>query len=609
MTANQERSAAQDAATCAFVDRARELSDELDALEESGVQIRRAEQAAPTSPRDRSPLETALEELRAKTEELRLRDAMLEKRLAALQDATIRADREKARHDDLFRSLPDASIVTDRAGVIRALNPAAAKLLGAEPRRLRGQAIAGLVDPSATSGLRELMVRIDSEVAPEVELPVRRVRGAPFTGAWRCTPLERGSKLLFVIRPVSDQPRPAHADPEASDLARALRDRDDLLARERALRSQLEKTDRAKDRFIAVLSHDLRGPINSVLGWTQLLRREVLSKDARDRALETIERSTRTQLGLVEELLDLSRITADKMALELVPLDLGVSARRIVDSFAPMAIDAGITLDIDIVPGPSTIFADRKRLTQIVSNLLSNALKFTPAGGRIDVRVSFDDAHAILEVQDTGEGIKPELRPELFECYRQGAAMATARAGLGLGLYIVRQLVQLHGGTVEAESEGEGRGSTFVVRLPLREMVPSVASERMLPDESGPDLAGVRVLIVEDEADARDLLTTVLTGKGASVSAASDAVQALAMFESCSPDVVVSDIEMPGEDGLSFIRRLRTKGGDIPAIAGSGFAAAKDAARALDAGFDVHVPKPIEPTELVTAIRDLARRV
>ncbi len=606
MTAEQERTAALDAAPLAFVERVHDLSH---ALEESGVQIRRQEEQdlRPEPPSEPS-VQERIDELRAENEDLRRREAQLEKRLAALQHANVRADREKARYEDLFRSLPDASIVTDRAGVIRAINPAAAKLLAAEPRRLRGRAIAGLVDPAATAQLRELVEQLDPEAANEVELPVLRVRGAPFTGAWRCMPLERGTKLLFVVRPVTPAPRAAHAEHEGIDVARALRDRDDLLARERALRSQLEKTDHAKDRFIAVLSHDLRGPINSVLGWTQLLRREVLSKDARDRALETIERSTRTQLGLVEELLDLSRITADKMALELVPLDLGVCARRIVDSFAPMAIDADVKLSLDVVPGPSTIFADRKRVSQVLSNLLSNALKFTPPGGQVDVCVRADGAYAVLEVQDTGDGIKQELKAELFECYRQGAAQATARAGLGLGLYIVRQLVQLHGGTVEAESAGEGRGSTFTVRLPLREMVPSVASERSLPEESGPDLAGVRVLIVEDEADARDLLTTVLAGKGASVSAASDAVQALAMFESCTPDVIVSDIEMPGEDGLSLIRRLRTKSGDVPAIAVSGFAAQKDAARALDAGFDVHVPKPIEPTELVTAIRDLARR-
>lgn len=577
VTVDQERTAALAAATRPFVEHVRNVAQ---ALEE---------------PESRP------------SEELRARDAQLAAQIAAAKQATLRAERERARYDDLFRGLPDATIITDRAGVIRAVNPAAAKLFAAEPRSLRGRAVAGLVDPSATAHLRELVESVGTAPTDEVELPVRRVRGAPFTGAWRCSPLDRGTKLLFVVRPVDEPPTSArvHTDEQ---MERKLRDKDDLLARERALRSQLEKSDRAKDRFIAVLSHDLRGPINSVLGWTQLLRREVLSKDARDRALETIERSTRTQLGLVEELLDLSRITADKMALELVPLDLGITARRIVEGFAPIALDAGITLDIDVVPGPSTVFADRKRVAQVLSNLLSNALKFTPSGGRVDVRVYADDAHAIVEVKDTGDGIKPELRPELFECYRQGAAIATARAGLGLGLYIVRQLVQLHGGNVEADSEGEGKGSTFTVRLPLREMVPSVASDRSLPDESGPDLAGLRVLVVEDEADARDLLTTVLAGKGASVSSASDATQALAMFDSCTPDVVVSDIEMPGEDGLAFIRRLRTKGGDVPAIAVSGFAAAKDAARALDAGFDVHVPKPIEPTELVTAIRDLARR-
>lgn len=510
--------------------------------------------------------------------------------------------------DDLFRNLPAACIVTDRAGAITAANGAAARLFGTEPRRLRGRAVGSLVEPSATVRFRDLVERAELDPGAERELPARRVRGAPFASAWTCAPIERGDKLVFVVRAL-DRDRRDEPEPQSSDLARALRDKEDLLARERALRAQLEKSDRAKDRFIAVLSHDLRGPINSVLGWTQLLRREVLPKEARDRALETIERSTRTQLGLVEELLDLSRITADKMVLELVPLDLGLTCRRIVEAFAPVAVDARVVLSIDAIPPSSTIFGDRRRITQVVSNLLSNALKFTPPDGRVSVRVRIEGAHAIIEVEDTGQGIRPELRAELFECYRQGAAAATARAGLGLGLYIVRQLVQLHGGTIEVESDGEGRGSTFVVRLPLRESVPSVASERRLPEESGPDLAGLRVLIVEDEPDARDLLAAVLADRGASVSAAEDAGQALAMFESCSPDVVVSDIEMPGEDGCSLIRRLRLRAGAVPAIAISGFAAAKDAARALDAGFDVHVPKPIETAELVSAIRDLARRM
>jgi CheY-like chemotaxis protein len=224
------------------------------------------------------------------------------------------------------------------------------------------------------------------------------------------------------------------------------------------------------------------------------------------------------------------------------------------------------------------------------------------------VRVYIAGAHAVCEVADTGRGIKPELLPELFECYRQGAAPPSGRAGLGLGLYIVRQLTQLHGGTVEARSDGEGSGSTFIVRLPLRETMPSVASEISLPDETGPDLEGMRVLVVEDEADARDLITAVLAGKGASVAVAENVDQAIAMFHSCMPDVLISDISMPGEDGCALVRRLRSESPGLPAIAVSGFAAAQDAARALDAGFDVHVPKPIAVADLVATIRDLARR-
>jgi CheY-like chemotaxis protein/anti-sigma regulatory factor (Ser/Thr protein kinase) len=242
-----------------------------------------------------------------------------------------------------------------------------------------------------------------------------------------------------------------------------------------------------------------------------------------------------------------------------------------------------------------------------VTNLVSNAIKFTPRGGRVYVRVHPDGALAVVEVEDTGQGIEPESIGALFECYQQNCAPATARAGLGLGLYIVRQLVQLHGGMVEASSPGVGRGSKLTVRLPLRETTPSVASERLLPDESTRDLDGVRVLVVEDEPDALELLTTVLAGRGANVSAASDASQALAMFESCRPDVVVSDIEMPGKDGCALIVQLK-ECADVPAIAVSGFAGKEDAERALRAGFDVHVSKPIDPRELVHRIRALSAR-
>lgn len=555
-------------------------------------------------------LEGALEEVRDQYEELLVADEELRVQMDVLQESAVRLQRERERYVELFECTPLACILTDRAGVVQAANRAGLALLGADDWKLRGRSILSFVVPTDAPRLREVMQRgapAEREADAGFRMRIERRRGAPFDGVLTIAAVERGTRFLVTLRPVDASPRSLTGTDDAT-LARTLRDKEELLARERALRAELEKTDRAKDRFIAILSHDLRGPINSVLGWTQLLRREQLPKEGRERALETIERSSRAQLELVEELLDLSRISADKMVLEVVPIDFAITVRRLVESFVPVANDAGVTLEAHVTSAPTTVFADRKRIAQIVSNLVSNAIKFTPSGGRIDVRIRTEGAFVLLEVQDSGQGMKREALAHLFECYRQNCAAATARAGLGLGLYIVKQLAQLHGGTVEAISEGERMGSTVTVRLPLRESAPAPSSEHVLPEESSTDLDGMRILVVEDEPDARDLLTTVLSGRGANVSAASDARQALAMFDSCSPDVVVSDIEMPGEDGCSLIRRLRDRAADVRAMAVSGFAAPKDAERALDAGFDVHVSKPIEPRELVTRIRALSSR-
>jgi signal transduction histidine kinase len=549
-------------------------------------------------------LEAALEEIRDQYEELVVADDELLAQMEALHESSHRVQVERERYMELFAEMPLACILADRAGVIQTANRAALRLLHVDDRRLRGRSVTSLVD---VNDAPRVCRAVESAHGLDDELLIRvlRPRGAAFDGVLTATAVENERRTLVTLRPL-EVPRVV-ATHDVGALLRVVRDKDELLARERALRGQLEKSDRAKDRFIAILSHDLRGPINSVLGWTQLLRREQLPREARERALETIERSSRAQLALVEELLDLSRITADKMSLEVAPLDLAITVRGLVETLIPAATDAGLTLVAEITTSPTTVFADRKRITQVVTNLVTNAIKFTPSGGHVYVRVRTEGALAVLEVEDTGQGMKPDVMPELFECYRQNCAPAIARNGLGLGLYIVRQLVQLHGGMVEASSPGVGLGSNLTVRLPLRETTPSVASERLLPEESTTDLDGVRVLVVEDEPDARDLMTAVLAGKGANVSTAADASQALAMFESCHPDVVVSDIEMPGQDGCALIRQLR-KSADVPAIAVSGFAAQKDAERALDAGFDVHVAKPIEPRELVRRIRALSER-
>lgn len=412
---------------------------------------------------------------------------------------------------------------------------------------------------------------------------------------------------------------------------RANRDKDELLARERKLRAQLEEAHVAKDRILAVLSQDLRTPINAVLGWTQLLRREKLDQHSRDRALATIERNARAQLRLVEELLDISRLGAGNVQLERASLDLGEIVQRCADALALTAHDRGVQLRLTPCPETLVVAGDRRRLEQVMTNLLTNALDATPAGGRVAVRTTREALAARIIVEDTGRGIEADVLPHVFEPFRRASDETTPVEGLGLGLYIVRQSLEMHSGSIVAESEGAGRGARFTVTLPLiaapsRDRADraraSVSGDRAHPSwsdraqGSAPTshpppsrgvLQGISVLVVDDEEDARDLLATLLRHRGAAVTAASDVTTALAAFEASPADVVVSDLGMPGRDGFDLARDLRARPNVVATlIAVSGFASADEVARALDAGFDVHLAKPIEPAELIALIRDAA---
>ncbi len=596
MTTTRAETRAQYHANRAFIRQVDEFSQLLARKRE-----RTKEYLANVAPRV-PELEAAVATIEEQAEELSVAEEELRAQIEALEEAAGAAARERARYRELFEAVSLALLVVDRAGVVHAANRAAEQLFAADAAHLRGRAFAALASAQDAAALRGLLERRDGAA----DVGLARVRGANFRAHVTCAPLDE-DRTLVVVERVEEAQRDLGAS--TAQLARALRDKDELLQRERALRERLERTDSAKDRFIAVLSHDLRGPINAVLGWTRILKNEQLPVDARTRALETIERSTRTQLALVEELLDLSRIAADKIPLELRPLDLRACARHVVELMSPLAIDAGIVVTTDFDEDPTPIFADRERIVQIVTNLLSNAIKFTPGGGHVNVRVRSEASHATLTVEDDGRGVDPAMLPHLFECYRQGADPKTARTGLGLGLYIVRRLIELHGGTIEAASEGCGKGSRFTMRLPLAEQHAEPAIERAIPaEESTVDLDHVRVLVVDDDPDSRDLLAAVFSDKGASVFAAGDASQAFAMFTTCTPDVIVSDLDMPGEDGCSLVRRIHSAQADVPAIAVSGCAAAKDAERAHDAGFEVHLPKPVDTRELVSRIRELAKQ-
>ena len=387
-----------------------------------------------------------------------------------------------------------------------------------------------------------------------------------------------------------------------------------LYAEERTARSEAENANRMKDEFLAMLSHELRTPLTSIVGWTGLLRSGQLDAGSAERALETIERNARLQTQLVEDLLDVSAIITGKFRLDLRPVELARVVDEAVESMRSAASAKGLTLEWQLGLGVGVVRGDPDRLQQIVWNLLSNAIKFTPSGGLVHAELSGQDGRARLVVTDTGRGIAPEFLPYVFEHFRQAEPTTTrTHRGLGLGLAIVRHLVELHGGDVRVASGGEGHGATFTVELPQQtDAAPSWRATAAGGFDALPMLDGVTVLVIDDEADTRELLRTILEKRGARVAMAGSAPEAREALAHSAPRVVVSDIMMPGEDGydlVAWLRRLDAERGTrTPAIALTAYASANDRERALAAGFDVHVPKPIEPGELVEAVAALAAR-
>jgi signal transduction histidine kinase/ActR/RegA family two-component response regulator len=398
----------------------------------------------------------------------------------------------------------------------------------------------------------------------------------------------------------------------------AAEERSRLLEAERQARSEVERVSLIKDEFLATLSHELRTPLNAVLGWSEyLLSRTAEDTDTR-RALETIVRNARGQAQLIEDLLDMNLIVSGKIRLDVQRVDLAPIVEAALESVRPSANAKAIVLRSTIDPNTGEVVGDPNRLQQVLWNILSNAVKFTPKGGKIDILVQRVNSHVEIVIHDTGIGIGPEFLPCLFERFRQADSSTTRRyGGLGLGLSIVKQLVELHGGGVRAESKGEGSGATFVVALPLRPIVESNGtpsqhprSQSLLPQRAARvSLSGIRVLLVDDEPDARDLLRSVLTAVGAEVLTAASADEGFLCAKVEHPDVIVSDIGMPERDGYEFIRDVRrlssAEGGKTPAIALTAFARSEDRTRAMLAGYQVHVSKPIEPVELIATIKSL----
>jgi len=437
--------------------------------------------------------------------------------------------------------------------------------------------------------------------------------------AVRISPLSHEGRVIGTLTIIEDVTERVAREAELQSQIEA---RTRLLASEKLARSEAERANRLKDEFLATISHELRNPLNAIMGWAHMMRLGKLTPANVERAVETIYRNAKSQAQLVADLLDVSRIISGKLRLDVRTVDLISIVNSAIDSVRPAVEAKGIQLRtiLDAEAGP--ISGDADRLQQIVWNLLTNAVKFTPKGGEIQVKVQRVDSHAEIVVTDSGVGISKEFLPYVFDRFRQADASTTRiHGGLGLGLSIVRQLVDLHGGSVNVHSEGEGHGAAFTITLPFvgvisdqKEAEPPqpIQGDEVIPFEGLPSLQGIKVLVVDDEADTRELICEVLKECGSEVITSCSVAEALEALEQHKPDILISDLGMPDEDGYSLISKIRAlpaeHGGQIPAAALTAYARAEDRMRVLRSGFQFHLPKPVDSAELVTVVASLAGR-
>ena len=490
----------------------------------------------------------------------------------------------------LLMQLPEAVMSVDAAGRVSFVNVEAERMLGQSAASLLGRT------------LREVMPEFSfdghlSSTLEAVSLPDLVLRDRVFAPAIRRYAGVDATETTLSFREMTSERQ--HE-----------RERARLLAAERTARAQAEQASRAKDEFLAIVSHELRTPLNAILGWTHMLRGGGLDDAKRGRALEVIERNATAQQKLIEDILDVSRITSGKLQIHSSPVSLAAAVQTACEAVRLAADAKSIEIAVKAADGMPSVMGDPGRLQQFVWNLLSNAVKFTPRGGTVFVDVGMDGAWASICVRDSGQGISEDFLPYIFERFRQGdTGTNRSHGGLGLGLSIVRHLVEIHGGSVGAKSDGPGKGATFTVRLPL-ERVGKVAPDARPEDTSASNafisLEGIRVLVVDDDRDTRELIVEMLRERRAEAAAVSSMTEGLRSISAFRPHVIVSDIGMPTDDGYAFVERLRSldasEGGRIPAIALTAFAAPQDRERALEAGFNAYMAKPVASSELATLI-------
>ena len=513
----------------------------------------------------------------------------------------------QARLAALVDSSDDAIVSKTLDGIITSWNHSAERMFGWTAAEAVGQSILLIIPDDRRREEEMVLARIRAGQRVDHFDTIRRTKDGGRV------------EVSITVSPIADATgRIVGASKIARDITdrRRIEDaRGRLLAREQEARRHLENLNRTKDELLATVSHELRTPLNSIFGWARMLQSTTMNEAARTRAVNAIVRSASAQARLIEDLVDLSRIVTGQMRLDFEPMDPNAVIEAAMDSVRPAADAKGIVLASALDRSIGLMEGAPDRLQQVAWNLVMNAVKFTSRGGRIDVAVRRGDGTVDIIVSDTGEGIAPEVLPHIFEPFRQEDSSSTrALGGLGLGLTLVRQLVEQHGGTVRADSPGKGGGATFTVSLPLT--APRTDGPRRRALKPAPPLAaldGVRVLVVDDDTESLDMAATMLRAAGADVRTASSAFRAEELIDSWRPGVVLTDLAMPGEDGFALLLAMRTafagRGEEVPVIAITAYGSPERQARALEAGFDRYLTKPIDPLELTSAVAAVARRV
>jgi PAS domain S-box-containing protein len=525
----------------------------------------------------------------------------------------MQTDELQARLAAIVATSDDAIVSKNLDGVILSWNAAAERIFGYTADEIIGRPILILLPPE----------RLEEETT--ILSKIRRGERVDHFETIRVRKDGRRIDISVTVSPIHDSAgKVIGASKIARDITefkQLVKEREQLLSAERAARSEAERVGRMKDEFLATLSHELRTPLSAILGWSQLLQHDTPDTEMLREGLEVIERNARVQTQLISDLLDMSRIISGKLRLDVEQVELASVVGAAIDSVRPSAEFKQIRLQKLLDPSAGPVSGDPNRLQQIIWNLLSNAIKFTPKGGKIEVLLKRIDSHVEINVSDTGQGISAEFLPHVFDRFRQADASTTRhQGGLGLGLAIVKQLVELHGGSISAKSSGEGRGSTFTVTLPLaaawhdpdRHQYPGRSDGQPVPDFDDVVLEGTKILVIDDEPDARELIRRLLTDRRASVFVADSADRGLELLQSEHPDLILSDIGMPEKDGYEFIRAVRklplNQGGRTPAVALTAFARSEDRTRAMMAGYQVHLSKPVEAQELIATVASLMGR-